>query len=156
MNTPQPPAAASPPAEHPDPTHRQRPAARAHGPEHWVRCLLEQDTSALNQLPAGLRRALLYMAAHYGVPISAGQLADHAHVSVSHLRFLFRDRLGISFKLFLQRLRIAHAERLLLASPPQRVTAVALSVGFNDLSHFEKCFRQIVGLAPGQLRRARP
>ncbi|MGS5087299.1 hypothetical protein ACVC7V_12445 [Hydrogenophaga sp. A37] len=34
-------------------------------------------------------------------------------------------------------------------------TEVTLSVGFSDFSHFQKCFRQIVGQTPGDLRRAR-
>lgn len=123
-------------------------------PEYWVRCLQEHDVQALNHLPVGLRRALLFIRERYSEAISAEQLAEQACVSVSHLRFLFRDHLGISFKLFLQRVRIAHAQQLLLELPPLRVTTVALSVGFNDFSHFQKCFRQIVGHAPGELRRA--
>ncbi|MDT4885238.1 hypothetical protein FQZ97_1214570 [compost metagenome] len=31
---------------------------------------------------------------------------------------------------------------------------MALSVGFSDFSHFQKCFRLIVGQTPGDLRRA--
>jgi transcriptional regulator GlxA family with amidase domain len=54
----------------------------------------------------------------------------------------------------LQHVRIAHAQRLLLASPQRRITDVALSVGFSDFSHFQKCFRLIVGQTPGDLRRA--
>ncbi|MGS5087302.1 helix-turn-helix domain-containing protein [Hydrogenophaga sp. A37] len=123
--------------------------------EHWVRCVLEHDTPAFAQLHAGLARALQYLCKQFHEPISTEQLADQAHVSVSHLRFLFRDSLGLPFKLFLQHVRIAHAQRLLLASPQRRITDVALSVGFSDFSHFQKCFRQIVGQTPGDLRRAR-
>jgi AraC-like DNA-binding protein len=122
--------------------------------EHWVRCVLEHDTQAFAQLHAGLARALQYLCKQFHESISAEQLADQAHVSVSHLRFLFRDSLGLPFKLFLQHVRIAHAQRLLLASPQRRITDVALSVGFSDFSHFQKCFRLIVGQTPGDLRRA--
>lgn len=122
--------------------------------EHWVRCVLEHDTQAFAQLHAGLARALQYLCKQFHESISAEQLADQAHVSVSHLRFLFRDSLGLPFKLFLQHVRIAHAKRLLLASPQRRITDVALSVGFSDFSHFQKCFRLIVGQTPGDLRRA--
>lgn len=124
-------------------------------PEHWVRCVLEHDTPAFTALHAGLARALQHLCQHFHESISAEQLADKAHVSVSHLRFLFRDSLGLSFKLFLQHVRIAHARRQLLESPHRRITDVALSVGFNDFSHFQKCFRDIVGQTPSKLRSAR-
>ena len=45
--------------------------------------------------------------------------------------------------------------RLNFLFSPRRITDVALSVGFNDFSHFQKCFRQIVGQTPGDLRRGR-
>lgn len=123
--------------------------------EHWVRCVLDQDAQALSTLHAGLARALTYLCKQFHEPISAEQLAQKAHVSASHLRFLFRDSLGLSFKLFLQHVRIAHAKRLLLESPRRRISDVALSVGFSDFSHFQKCFRVIVGQTPGDLRRMR-
>lgn len=137
------------------------PPAVGHSPatawpaEHWVRCVLEQDTQAFAHLHAGLARALQYLCRQFHESISAEQLAKQAHVSASHLRFLFRDSLGLPFKLFLQHVRIAHAKRLLLASPRRRIADVALSVGFSDFSHFQKCFRLIVGQTPGDLRRAR-
>ncbi|MES2947646.1 MAG: helix-turn-helix domain-containing protein [Pseudomonadota bacterium] len=124
-------------------------------PEHWVRCVVEHDAQAFAHLHTGLNRALQYLCLHFHEPISSEQLADKAHVSASHLRFLFRDSLGTSFKLFLQHVRVVHAKHLLLESPPRRITDVALSVGFNDFSHFQKCFRQIVGQTPGELRRGR-
>lgn len=130
------------------------PPTATHAPEHWVRCVLERDTQAFAHLHAGLSRALEYLCLHFHEPVSPEELANRAYVSVSHLRFLFRESLGQSFKLFLQHVRIEHARRLLLASPQRRITDVALSAGFNDFSHFQKCFRQIVGQAPGSLRRA--
>lgn len=128
-------------------------AAFLPGSAHWVRCVFEQDASVLARLPAGLNRALQYVGRRYHEPMTAEQLAQQCHVSASHLRFLFRDHLGISFKLLLQQLRIAHAKRLLLELPPRRVADVALSVGFNDFSYFHKCFREITGQTPGDCRR---
>lgn len=128
--------------------------AQAAVPEHWVRCVSEQNTHALAVLPAGLNRALQYLCKFYHQNISMTQLAAVAHVSASHLRFLFRDSVGMSFKLFLQRIRIAHARRLLFEIPRRRINDIALSVGFNDFSHFQKCFRQIVGQTPRDARRS--
>lgn len=122
--------------------------------DDWVQCLLAHDTARLDRLHAALRRALLYMSQHYAQPLSLGELAAHAHVSPSHLSYLFRSSLHSAFKPLLQRLRIEKAKQLLASGPGQRITEVALSVGFADLSHFEKSFRRVVGQAPRDFRRS--
>lgn len=123
------------------------------GPEHWVRCALHRNAAALAPLHPGLRRALLYLAEHYAQPIALGQLARHAHVSPSHLSYLFRSMLNTTFKPMLQRIRVEKAKEMLVAAGRPRITEVAWNAGFADLSHFEKSFRRIVGQTPSEFRR---
>ena len=123
------------------------------GLEHWVRCALHRNTAALAALHPGLRRALAYLAEHYAEPIALGQLAQHAHVSPSHLSYLFRSALNTTFKPMLQRIRVEKAKEMLAAAGRRRITEVAWSAGFADLSHFEKSFRRIVGQSPSEFRR---
>lgn len=123
------------------------------GPEHWVRCALHRNAEALAALHPGLRRALAYLAEHYAEPIALGQLAQHAHVSPSHLSYLFRSALHTTFKPMLQRIRVEKAKEMLVAAGRRRITEVAWSAGFADLSHFEKSFRRIVGQSPSEFRR---
>ncbi len=104
-------------------------------------------------LHEGLKRALAYLKDHAAEPLTLGDLARHAHVSQSHLGFLFRSELGTSFKPLLQQLRIEHAKLLLRSGQRLRITDVALQVGFGDLSHFEKSFRRVVGVSPRSYRR---
>jgi AraC-like DNA-binding protein len=120
---------------------------------HWVRCAVTRDTNELGRLHAALRKALLYLGEHYAEPISLEQLADQAHVSPSHLGFLFRSVLSTTFKPLLQHIRIEKAKEILSNDAGRRITEVALSVGFGDLSHFEKSFRRIVGHSPREFRR---
>ncbi|MGF6416815.1 AraC-like DNA-binding protein [Stenotrophomonas sp. AN71] len=101
----------------------------------------------------GLKRALAYLKDHAAEPVTLGDLARQAHVSQSHLGFLFRSELGTTFKLLLQQLRIEHAKQLLRGGQRLRITDVALQVGFGDLSHFEKSFRRVVGVSPRSYRR---
>lgn len=101
----------------------------------------------------GLKRALAYLKDHAAEPLTLGDLARQAHVSQSHLGFLFRNELGTTFKPLLQQLRIEHAKQLLRSEQRLRITDVALQVGFGDLSHFEKSFRRVVGVSPRSYRR---
>jgi DNA-binding NtrC family response regulator len=123
------------------------------GPEHWARCALHRNAAALAALHPGVRRALAYLVEHYAEPVALGQLAQHAHVSPSHLSYLFRSTLHTTFKPMLQRIRVEKAKEMLVAAGRRRITEVAWSAGFADLSHFEKSFRRIVGQSPSEFRR---
>lgn len=120
--------------------------------QHWVDCALALDPARLSHLHPGLRKALLHLGRHYAAPMSLQALAASAHVSPSHLGFLLRDATGTSFKPLLQAIRVERAKVLLRDDPHLRITEAALSVGFMDLSHFEKSFRRAVGRTPRQFR----
>ncbi|WP_431257277.1 helix-turn-helix domain-containing protein [Roseateles chitinivorans] len=119
----------------------------------WVGIVLERQVRVLDTVHPGLRRALLFLSEHFAEPVSLTDLAAQAHVSASHLTFLFRSSLGMSFKSFLLCIRI-HIAQQLLREPQLRITEVALRAGFADLSHFERCFRRAVGRSARDHRRA--
>ncbi|TAD91032.1 MAG: helix-turn-helix domain-containing protein [Alphaproteobacteria bacterium] len=125
------------------------------GAERWMRHLMARDQAALAPLHPGLRKALLHIADSYCEPLEISALANRAHVSQSHLSFLFRHSLGTSCKGLVTRMRVERAKELLISNRRLPVTDIALSVGFADLSHFEKCFRRIVGASPRAYRRLR-
>ncbi|MEA5123484.1 AraC family transcriptional regulator [Xanthomonas floridensis] len=121
-------------------------------PVDWIAGLPHRPGQRLASLHDALRRALVHLGEHYAESLTLGELARQAHVSQSHLGFLFRDELGIPFKPMLQQLRIEKAKELLQKQRKLRITEVALKVGFGDLSHFEKSFRRLVGVSPRAFR----
>ena len=123
------------------------------GADHWADCAIAGDPATLAGLHPALAKALVSLGAHYDRPISLEGLAGQAGVSPSHLSFLFRSVLGLPFKGLLGRIRIRKARELLAADARSSITQVAMSVGFSDLSHFEKSFRRIVGQSPREFRR---
>ncbi|CEE45759.1 Transcriptional regulator (fragment) [Xanthomonas citri pv. citri] len=122
-------------------------------PVDWIDGLPHRPGQRLATLHDALRRALVHLGEHYAEPLTLGDLARQAHVSQSHLGFLFRDELGTPFKPMLQQLRIEKAKELLHQQRKLRITEVALKVGFGDLSHFEKSFRRLAGVSPREFRR---
>ncbi len=82
------------------------------------------------------------------------QLARRAHLSRSHLSYLFQQALGVSFKPFLAAVRIEKARRLLVEKPHLSITRIGGEVGFGDLRHFERMFKQWAGSTPRAYRRA--
>ena len=121
--------------------------------DHWVGCAIAGDPAALRGLHHALRKALVNLGAHYNEPISLDQLARNAGVSPSHLGFLFRSVVGMPFKTLLGHIRIRKAREMLAAGTRPNITQVAMSVGYCDLSHFERSFRRIVGQSPREFRR---
>jgi AraC family transcriptional regulator len=91
--------------------------------------------------------------AAYDEPLSLDDLADAAGLSRYHFVRVFRAVVGDSPHQYLigARLRAA-ANRLLDTKEP--ITAIALDVGFNDISHFNATFRRAFGCAPGVWRKA--
>ncbi|CAO3382462.1 helix-turn-helix domain-containing protein [Azospirillum argentinense] len=121
--------------------------------DRWVGCALTRDQDALARLHGGLRKALLFLGERFADPITLDELSRQAHVSPSHLSYLFRTELQTSFKGLLGRIRIHKARELLAADRRLPITEVAMCVGYGDLSHFEKSFRRLVGESPREYRR---
>ena len=95
--------------------------------------------------------ALEYMRSHCAEHISLADVADHVYISQWHLSKLINRHTGQSFFDLIGGMRIDRA-KMLLADPAMRVHAVAEEVGYNDVAHFSKSFKRIVGKTPGEYR----
>jgi AraC-like DNA-binding protein len=84
-------------------------------------------------------------------PIDLEQAAAQAGVSPFHFLRLFARVLGVTPHQYLVRARLRRAARL-LAETTQPVTAIALDVGFNDLSNFVRSFHRAAGVSPRRFR----
>ena len=98
-----------------------------------------------------VRAALDYMRQHCTERISLADVADHVYVSQWHLSKLINRHTGQSFFDLIGGMRIEKAKAL-LADPSMRVHAIAEQVGYNDVAHFSKSFKKIVGKTPGEFR----
>jgi AraC-like DNA-binding protein len=102
------------------------------------------------------QRHVLEVARHldrcYYEPIGLDAMARMAGLSRFHFIRVFRALTGENPRQYLIAARLrAAADRLIDTSEP--ILAVALNVGFNDLSHFNATFRHTFGVTPGDWRR---
>ncbi|GLQ73427.1 AraC family transcriptional regulator [Vibrio penaeicida] len=114
--------------------------------------ILEQRFDRLENLHPALRKALIFLGNNYTECIKLSDMASAAYTSPSHLSYLFREHLNLSFKAILVQVRIQKAMQLFDASPMLKVTDVCLQAGFGDLSHFEKMFKRYADCTPRQYR----
>lgn len=89
--------------------------------------------------------------------LTLDDMARRHGISSQYLRALFyRD--GTSFTDFVRSERLDRAHAIL--SDPRhaqlRISEVAYSSGFGDLSYFNKCFRQRYGMSPSEARSSVP
>lgn len=114
--------------------------------------ILSLDIDHFNHVHPGLKKAILYIGENFKEDISLSVLSDVACTSPSHLSFLFRNYLDLSFKTILVQIRVRYAKQLIESSPQMKITDISLQSGFGDLSHFEKMFKRYVGCTPRQYR----
>ncbi|MFG6403617.1 AraC family transcriptional regulator [Microbacterium sp. P04] len=85
--------------------------------------------------------------------LTAASLAAELHVSVRTLHAAFEDA-PETLRASIRRLRLERARHLLLETN-ETVSRVALSVGYVDVTHFIRSFREATGATPAQWRRER-
>ena len=73
--------------------------------------------------------------------ISRRELADAVGVSPTDVTRIFRRETGLTPWQYLNRYRVAQAQRLLRESDIS-VTEIAAQVGFNDAAYFSRIFRR--------------
>lgn len=88
---------------------------------------------------------------HLYKAISIGDLAEALGYSVSHLRAVFRDRLGVSLGRYMRESRLSEAAKLLQSSEAN-VSEIGERCGFESLYAFSRAFRKAYGLPPRAYR----
>lgn len=90
-----------------------------------------------------------------GAPLYVQAIAARAGLSARHVERLFRHYIGESPAVFYLRLRLEHAQKLLLQTS-QSVLEVALTCGFGSRSHFDHAYKRQFGHTPAHERRRLP
>jgi len=85
--------------------------------------------------------------------LTLDDLAAQARMSPFHFARCFKRATGLAPHQYVLARRIELAKRLLLTTT-RAVQDIAWSVGFENVSHFRRKFRDQIGIHPGALRRA--
>jgi AraC-like DNA-binding protein/mannose-6-phosphate isomerase-like protein (cupin superfamily) len=97
-------------------------------------------------------RTIDLLLGHFHEALSLDDLSQAVGVSRATLCREFRRYTGRSVVAFLNEVRIDHAKRRLIESD-ESVAAIALVVGFTNLSNFNRRFKEVVGISPRAYRR---
>jgi AraC-like DNA-binding protein len=106
---------------------------------------------AVNEIPAGLAKALEIVETQYAEVLTPSRLARRAGLSPSRLARLVKRIFGLTPTQFIAKTRLAIASRL-LRETERAVADIAHACGFYDHSAFTRAFRSATGLTPSQFR----
>jgi AraC-like DNA-binding protein len=92
-----------------------------------------------------------YVRANLGRAVTIKNIAEELGYSVSHLRAVFRDRLGVSLGKYMRESRLSEAAQLLQSSA-FNVSEIGEKCGFESLYAFSRAFRKAYGIPPRTYR----
>ena len=92
-----------------------------------------------------------YIQEHYSEPITLDEVANYCFLSKSHFCKIFKTETGMTFKAYLNLVRIKEAKQLLKTTTLKNYE-IAESIGFDDPSYFNGLFKKIVGMTPNEYR----
>ncbi|RED89100.1 AraC family transcriptional regulator [Cohnella phaseoli] len=124
--------------------------------KHLLLTLLRGDSRGLLQAQGGsnsdaMKPVLEYIEQNFSDRIELEEVSRLAGMSYSYFSKAFKKTMGLSFTSFVNRKKIAKAERL-LATSGRNIDDIARSVGFENMAHFFKLFKRFNGCTPKEFK----
>src|SRR5699024_4114970 len=96
--------------------------------------------------------AIKHIEENYTEDITMDDIVKVSMLSQSYFSYIFKSITRKTFIEYLNGIRISKAMEL-LRTTDERVLDICLKVGFNNVNHFNKLFKQAVGISPMQYRK---
>ena len=96
-----------------------------------------------------------YIYTNYQDKISLETISEYLHLSPYYVSHLVKDISGLSFKNYLNYVRVEYSEKM-LAEQVLTLTEICETCGFSSLTYFNKCFSTWHGKTPAQYRKDLP
>lgn len=99
-----------------------------------------------------IKGAINYIEEHFTENLTIDSVAKMFMLSPSFFGYLFKNLTSKTFTEYLKNLRIAKAAEMLKTSD-KKVIEICYESGFNNLNHFNRTFKQSIGVSPGTYRK---
>lgn len=99
------------------------------------------------------KAAMSFIQKHYTEPITLMEIADSIHVSKSECCRCFKRVLNLSPFEYLMQYRIFMAANIIVTSDYASFSDLAIQVGFNSSSYFNKVFKKYAHCTPSEYRK---
>ncbi len=113
-----------------------------------------QKLSIASHKDEGNGALLDYLAKHYANPdLSMDVLIDELGMNRKKINEILKEEMGFTFKAYVNKLRLTEAARLVCDQPNASISEIASSVGYKNVTHFNKLFKEEFGCAPNKFKR---
>lgn len=121
------------------------PAAFANSPS--------EDTSTDSQSYRGriVAQIVDYIAGNYSKDITLADVCNHVSLSASYTSKIFKEIVGCSLSRYIYQLRMNKSKEL-ICTTSYKIYEIAEMVGYTDISHFSKKFKEYWGHSPQHYR----
>lgn len=82
--------------------------------------------------------------------MSLKKLRQDLKIPENKISIIIKDEFGVSYKDYVQDLRINEAKRLLASKEHLNINEVATLVGYGSISTFNRVFKERAGKTPGE------
>lgn len=105
-----------------------------------------------SELESDLGKITSYITKNYTNPdLSLVQVAAVVNINKKRVSALLKERYDLSFKQYINGLRLTEAKRL-LSETDRRISEIATSVGYTNVTHFNRVFKQAEDVSPKTYR----
>ncbi|WP_239628575.1 AraC family transcriptional regulator [Paenibacillus sp. H1-7] len=110
---------------------------------------ISQESSQVTPQPLGGKMAEIieYCNDHYTKPLTLESVSSQFFISPYYLSRLFKRSTGFHFPEYINTLRIREAQRLLREESAKMID-ISERVGYSTVTHFNRTFKQVTGMAP--------
>jgi two-component system response regulator YesN len=106
------------------------------------------------QATDGINKAIHYINGNYCLPLKLTRVAREAGMSVSCLERAFKKKLGVTFSMYLNKVRICQAMHMLERGIGFSIGEIAFACGFTNQYHFTRLFKKMVQYCPRDFKKA--
>lgn len=104
-----------------------------------------------DNISTDIEDALRYIAQNFSLPLTLDEVAAKINLTPTYLSKKFKKVTGVTFKEYVNFIRIRQACQMLLTTDDS-ITTIAINCGFNSSNYFKDCFRRINGISPRAYR----
>jgi two-component system response regulator YesN len=124
----------------------------------WMRHFLVTATEALEnkntRYSPCISRVVAHIEKHFAQDISLKTMAYDLNINAAYLGQMFKLETGQLFSVYLNRVRIDNAQKLLLQTNCT-LSEVSQQCGYANISYFYNIFKKITGQTPSQYRKTK-
>jgi len=123
------------------------------GREFTVNLENSRNQSIYDRHRDSINRAVQYIHDNYNKDLNVEDVAKKFLLSSSYFSYLFKSITSKTFTEYVVGLRISKAQDL-LKNTNDKVVDICYSAGFNNINHFNRIFKQNIGMSPMAYRKS--